>query len=171
VRRLAPLAVIALALAGCHWSQGWHWPRLGTYTKQTVIYVQDDVVSYQDYYLAWAASYYDGHPELIIRVVNTCPVGRNCVVARTQEISPYAGLTSVGCCSAGNHIGASVLRLDPDVGRVGTVSGSKQVVFHEFCHALGGGFSSSEAIHGLCSWAYRGHTWEEISRVYHDDPG
>jgi hypothetical protein len=167
VRRLLLLAV--LVLGGCHWSQGWHWPRLGPNTTATIVYVQNDVVGYQGDYLSWATNYYTGHPELIMRLVDTCPAGANCIVARTREIFPYAGLTRIG--TSGKHILYAVLLLDPDVGRVGTVSGSRQVVFHEFCHALGGGFSTSEAIHRLCNWEFRDHTWSEISRVYHDDPG
>jgi hypothetical protein len=168
MKRLALLAVLPL-LGGCMFPQGWHWPRLGSNTTETVVYVQNDVAGYQGPYLAFAASYYSLHPELAIRMVDTCPTGVNCVVARTENLAyPNVGLTWVSTGST-PHLLKSVLRLDPDVGRVGTISYSKMLVFHEFCHALGGGFRDD--IHHLCNWAYRSAIFSGIARVYHNDPG
>jgi hypothetical protein len=171
MRRLALLAVLVLTAAGCHWSQGWHWPRYtstGSTTTQTLIYWQNDVVGYQGDYLAWAANLYTSHPELIVRLVDTCPAGRNCVRWRTGN--NVGGLTSISVGAHG-HILSALVTLDDGIGRDGTVQGSRNVVAHEACHALGGGFSTSEAVHAMCNLSNLAHTWEEISRVYHDDPG
>jgi hypothetical protein len=167
---LAPLAVLVL-LGGCMFPQGWHWPRYGTDTAQTHVYVQNDLVGYQSDDLGWTAGYYNGHPELAIHVVDVCPAGVNCIVARTVDLAyPTVGLTSVGCCSPVNHIGNSVLRLDPVIGAAGTTEFNTRVtIFHEFCHALGGGFGDD--IHELCNWAWRAAIFAEVARVYHDDPG
>jgi hypothetical protein len=154
--------------------QGWHWPRSGANTIETVIYVQNDVAGYQGDYLAWTAGYYNGHPELAIRMVDTCPAGVNCIVARTQDLAyPTWGLTSVGCCLPTNHVGNVVMRFDPLLGTFGTVYSTRLIFFHEFCHALGGGFTPSGAasIHEFCNWEWRTLIFSEITRVYHDDPG
>jgi hypothetical protein len=45
------------------------------------------------------------------------------------------------------------------------------MIYHEFCHALGGGFGDN-AIHQMCNrnpWHH--HNWGDVSRVYHNDPG
>jgi hypothetical protein len=167
MKRLTLLAVLPL-LGGCMFPQGWHWPRTGASTTVTVVYVQNDVASWQGDYLAWTTGYYNGHPELAIRLVDTCPAGVNCIRVVTQEISPSAGLTGISTGSS-PHILTSLLRLDPDVGRVGTVFGTRLIFFHEFCHALGGGFRDD--IHHLCNWDWRASIFSEIARVYHDDHG
>ena len=168
MRRLGFVVLLGVLLGGCMFPQGWHWPRLGANKVETIVYVQNDVVGYQGDYLLWTVGYYNAHPELSIRMVDVCPTGVNCIVVRTVEISPNAGLTGVSI-GADRHLLNSTMRLDPDVGRVGTASNTRMVFFHEFCHALGGGFRDD--IHALCNWAYRVLIFEEISRVYHDDPG
>lgn len=170
--------VLVLSLSGCMFPQGWHWARTaatGSSTTQTQIYVKDDVVSYQRPYVAWIASVWNQHPELVVQTTDTMPpAGYNVIVIRTQDLPyPYVGLTSVGCCSAGNHIGNSTMRLDPVVGSAQTDAQSKNTIYHEFCHALGGGFTppGGTDIHQFCNREYHALIWDEVTRLYHDDPG
>lgn len=150
--------------------QGWHWPRLsttGSSTAETTVYVATrDLVGYQLDDVTWAAGYFNGHPELVMRVVDTCPAGRNCIRTQTQDLTyPTIGLTSVSFNSS-RHLLSSTLRLDP-------VVNSRAPVFHEMCHGLGGGFTppGEASIHEFCNWEWRSLIFDEISRVYHDDPG
>jgi hypothetical protein len=170
VKRWSLVAALPLLLGGCMFPQGWHWPRLGSNTTETIVYVQNDVVSYQGDDLAWATGYYNGHPELAIRLVDTCPAGVNCIVARTVDLAyPTVGLTGISI-GADRHLLNSLMRLDPVVGAAGmTEFNTRLVFFHELCHAFGGGFG--EDIHELCNWPYRAMIFDEIARVYHDDSG
>lgn len=171
MRRLGIIFLAPLLLAGCMFPQGWHWPRTAPTTAstiQTVVYVQNDVVGYQGPYLAWAATYYDSHPELALRMVDTCPAGVNCIKVRTEDLAyPNVGLTGVSI-GGERHLLTSWMRLDLQVGSANTVSWGKRVLFHEFCHALGGGFRDD--IHSYCNFEHRALIFSEITRVYHNDP-
>jgi hypothetical protein len=173
--KLLGIVVAALLLGGCMFPQGWHWPRTGTNTTETVIYVaaRYGLASHQLPYVTWAAGYYNSHPELAIRVVDRCPAGINCVVVSTLNLPyPVVGSTWVSTGST-PHLLGSGLRLDPDVGRNMSATQSRLTVFHEFCHALGGGFTppGAASIHEFCNWKWRSLIFAEISRVYHNDPG
>jgi hypothetical protein len=162
--------ILILALTAC-WPQGFHQARTaasGSSTTQTLVYWQNDVVGYQGPYLAWGASLYDSHPELVVRLVDTCPAGRHCVRWVTQDLAyPNVALTGIAWDSSA-HIVNAVVRLDPYVGHGGTVDYSKGVVRHEACHAFGGGFGD-QAVHEGCN--NLNLVWSEITRVFHDDPG
>jgi hypothetical protein len=142
--------------------QGWHWPRTGADTVQTHVYWQDDTAGQHDV-LAWAGGYYNGHPELAIHLVDTCPNGVNCVIWRTGVNG--GGSTSISFNSS-KHLLHATVTLDH---LVTNDFGGRLIVFHEGCHSFGGGFGTD--IHQLCNWAYRTMIFTEIARVYHDDPG
>jgi hypothetical protein len=177
MRKLLGFLVLVLALTGC-WPQGFHWARTassGSSTTQTLVYWQNDVVGYQGPYLAYGANLLDSHPEITVRLVDTCPAGRHCIRIVTQDLAyPNVALTGIAWTSD-NHIVNSLVRLDPLVGRDTTVEYSKGVIRHEIlCHAMGGGFdnpniSSDDWIHTSCNDLNL--VWRELSRVYHDDPG
>lgn len=169
-RLLVPLGA-ALLLAGCHFPQGWHWPRTfeamapSASTQQTVVYwAKGEAFRYQDPVIAWAAAVYDAHPELAIKLVDTCPAGRNCVVWDTGNNG--GGLTSVSIGS-NRHLVAARVVLDDQVTDDAT---GRKIAYHEACHALGGGFTD-EAGHRMCNYENRAHNNADISAVYHDDPG
>jgi hypothetical protein len=172
--RLLGTLILALVLSGCMFPQGWHHPRTlartgSSSTVETTIYVQNDVQTHQGPYVSWAVGYYSLHPELVLRMVDTCPVGKNCIRVWTEgNLGGNSALTGIGFDSS-RHILDAWMRLDPSVGRLGTISSNRQILFHEFCHALGGGFG--DAIHSLCNWPWRALIFQEISRVYHNDPG
>lgn len=147
--------------------QGWHWPRTSatgsaTTTATVVYWATAGVAGYQLPAIAWAAGYYGKHPELDVRVVDRCPAGRNCVLWRTADLPyPVVGRTTISIGGSKHLVAASVV-LDVGVD-------SRGVVFHEACHAFGGGFG--EDVHQFCNWTHRELIVTEISRVYHDDPG
>jgi hypothetical protein len=170
VRRLLGFLVLIVALAGCHFPQGFHFPRLasiGSSTTQTLVCFQNDLAGYQGPYMAYAASLLNDHPEVAVTTRDMCPTTMNRIIWRTREVSPWWGLTNIAW--SGNHLVWSDIRLDPQgVGYSGTVENSKRIVRHELCHAMGGGFGT-QAQHDLCSdWR---HTFADIASVYHDDPG
>lgn len=170
LRWMLLVGALALLLAGCMFPQGWHWPRTiatGSPTNNvTVVYfaARYGLASYQLAPITWAAGYYNGHPELDIRVVDRCPAGRNCVLWRTEDLTyPVVGRTTISFNSFKHLLSATVM-LDIGVD-------SRSVVFHEACHAFGGGFTppGSPSIHELCNWAYRSLIFDEVARVYHAD--
>jgi hypothetical protein len=168
--RAALITALVFMAAGCHFPQGWHWPRYtstGSTTTQTLVYWQNDVVGYQGPYVAWAATVYDSHPELTVRMVDTCPAGRNCIVWRTGNNGGGTTWISIG---GSRHLMAATVTLDDGIGRDGTILNSQKIVYHEACHAYGGGFGD-EAQHAMCNFEHRAHTLSDIGRVYHNDPG
>jgi hypothetical protein len=171
LRLFAASVGLVAALTGC-WPQGWHWartPASGSSTTQTLVYWQNDVVGYQGPYVAEGARIYDSHPELTVRMVDTCPAGRHCIRWVTEDLAyPNVAITSVATGS-GTHLAVATVRLDPDVGRNMSVEFSKGVIFHEACHGYGGGFGDGP-IHEGCN--HKSLVWSEISRVYdHNHPG
>jgi len=172
VTKLLGVVAAVLLLGGCNWPQGWHWPRTatsGSNTVETQIYVQSNVVSYQRPYVAWIARVWDQHPELVVQVTDTPPpVGYNRIVIRTGN--NRGGVTSISWDSA-NHLVAATITLDDGVARDDTDFQAKNIIYHEFCHALGGGWGGDD-IHQMCNrYPWHSHNWDEVSRVYHDDPG
>lgn len=168
MKRLALLAALVAVVAGCHFPQGWHWPRTGTDTVQTWVYFQNDVVGYQGPYVAWLAGELTKHPELAVRMVGTCAAGVNCVRWVTDDRN--GALTVVATGNSPHLVGATVY-LDDGIGHTESVSVSKGYVWHEGCHALGGGWNKPgyPDIHSLCNPEHRRHHMADISRVYHFD--
>jgi hypothetical protein len=156
------LAVLVLLAGGCMFPQGWHWPRTGADTAQTHVYWQNDTAG-QYGVVAWVGWYYNGHPELAIHLVDTCLASVNCVVWRTGNNGGGSTNISIG----GNaHLVRATVTLD---NQVSNDAGGRQIVFHETCHALGGGFGAD--IHSMCNWYWRALVFSGIARVYHNDPG
>lgn len=175
------LLVLALVLGGLfgspspadasHFPQGWHWPRThaatGSYSTQyTVVYFQNDAPAHQGWLIQGIADSLDAHRELLVRVVDTCPAGKNCVRWNAGDIN--GGVTSIAVGSNAHIVGA-VVTLDEDLGLPGSYTASRDIGWHEgACHAFGGGFT--DAYHYLCNYPYRKHHMESISKYYHDDP-
>jgi hypothetical protein len=175
VRRLALLVALLLAASGCNWSLGYHWPRTtanGSSATETLVYFQNDVIWYQGPYVQWARDQWSRSSAVHITMVDVCPAGRNCVIWRTREISPYAGLTSIAGPTAMNrHLTFAVIDLDPDVGRVGTVAGTKNLTCHEGGHGLGGGFENpalSGSEHFVCNGSGypTSHDFADLAAAY-----
>lgn len=173
MRRLLVFLVAPLLLAGCNWPQGWHYPRTaasGSNTVETQIYVQDDVVWYQRPYVAWIARVWDQHPELVVHVTDTPPpAGYNRI--RIVTGNNGGGVTGISIGS-NQHLIAATITLDDGVARDDTDAQAKDIVYHEFCHGLGGGFdTATEKVHAFCNREWHQVNWDDVTRVYHDDPG
>jgi len=173
-----PLGFLAavLLLAGCNWSQGWHWPRVPPriYQGQTVVYFDVGHLTRSDHRAIadWARYQWTRSPVVAIRLVNACSTNSNCVHWRTSNLPyPINGRTAISIGS-NNHLIAATVNVDTDLNNADPVYVRRETGCVEAMLALGGGWddpatSFDEHSIGCNGRGYpTAHDYEEIARVY-----